>query len=61
MTMEDLEERLRLIFEARRDKTLFVSGAATLRYGDIMEVIDAAKGAGVQRVGIITEAMRQGS
>jgi biopolymer transport protein ExbD len=61
VTMEDLEERLRLIFEARRDKTLFVSGAATLRYGDIMEVIDAAKGAGVQRVGIITEAMRQGS
>ena len=30
-----------------------------LRYGDIVEVIDAAKGAGVEKVGIITEGMRR--
>jgi biopolymer transport protein TolR len=53
-----LENRLREIFADRRDKTLFVMGAATLRYGDIVEVIDAAKGAGVTRVGIVTEKMR---
>jgi biopolymer transport protein TolR len=57
----DLEPRLREIFESRRDKTLFVIGAATLRYGDIVGVIDAAKGAGVERVGIITAAMRRGA
>ena len=29
------------------------------RYGEIIEVIDAAKGAGVTKVGIVTEAMRR--
>jgi biopolymer transport protein ExbD len=33
-------------------------GAGSLHYGDIVEVIDAAKGAGVTRVGIVTERMR---
>jgi biopolymer transport protein ExbD len=30
-----------------------------LRYGDIVAVIDAAKGAGVEKVGIVTEGMRK--
>ena len=34
-------------------------GAPNLRYGDIIEVIDAAKGAGVEKVGIVTEGMRR--
>jgi len=55
----DLERRLKEIFDGRRDKTLYVSGAGTLRYGDIVMVIDAAKGAGVTRVGVITEGMRR--
>jgi biopolymer transport protein ExbD len=54
-----LEDRLRGIYAARNDKTMFIAGAATLRYGDIVRVIDAAKGAGVQRVGIVTDAMRR--
>ena len=59
VTVMDLEERLRTIFEQRKDKTMFINGAATLRYGDIIEVIDAAKGAGVEKVGIVTEGMRR--
>ena len=55
----DLEDRLRKIYEERKDKTLFIAGDGTLRYGDIVEVIDAAKGAGVEKVGIITEGMRR--
>jgi biopolymer transport protein ExbD len=54
-----LEERLAEIFRERRDKTMFIIGAGTLRYGEIVNVIDAAKGAGVQRVGIVTEKMRR--
>ena len=54
-----LEEFLRTTFEQRKDKTMFINGAATLRYGDIIEVIDAAKGAGVEKVGIVTEGMRR--
>jgi biopolymer transport protein ExbD len=59
VSVPELEERLRTIYEERKDKTLFIAGAGTLRYGDIVEVIDAAKGAGVEKVGIITEGMRR--
>ena len=54
----ELGERLRTLFESRADKTLFVMADGSLRYGDIVGVIDAAKGAGVTRVGIVTESMR---
>lgn len=59
VTIQELESRLRSIFETRKDKTMFIAGAGALRYGDIVEVIDAAKGAGVEKVGIVTEAMRR--
>lgn len=58
VVLADLETMLRGVYESRADKTLFLSADGSLRYGDIVEVIDAAKGAGVVRVGIITEAMR---
>jgi biopolymer transport protein ExbD len=58
VTVAELEERLRTIFEQRKDKTMFIAGAPNLRYGNIIEVIDAAKGAGVEKVGIVTEGMR---
>ncbi len=54
-----LEDRLRELFEDRREKTMFIMGAGTLRYGEIISVIDAAKGAGVEKVGIVTEGMRR--
>ena len=58
VTVADLETRLRNIFEQRKEKTMFIVAAGTLRYGDIIEVIDAAKGAGVEKVGIVTDGMR---
>ena len=58
-TMVDLEKKLRDIFDQRKDKTMFIMGAGTLRYKDIVDVIDAAKGAGVEKVGIVTEGMRK--
>jgi biopolymer transport protein ExbD len=59
VALAQLEERLRTIFEERKDKTMFIAGAGNLRYGDIIAVIDAAKGAGVEKVGIVTEGMRR--
>jgi biopolymer transport protein ExbD len=59
LTLEALEPHLREIFSDRRDKTLYVMGDGRLRYGDIVSVIDAAKGAGVQKVGIVTASMRR--
>ena len=59
--LPELEEKLRTIFEDRKDKTMFIDGDGTLRYGDIINVIDAAKGAGVEKVGIVTEGMKKGA
>jgi biopolymer transport protein ExbD len=59
VTIQQLEERLRNIFDQRKDKTMFIMGAGTLRYKDIIDVIDAARGAGVEKVGIVTEGMRR--
>ena len=57
--LTELETPLRNIFEQRKDKTMFIIAAGTLRYRDIVNVIDAAKGAGVEKVGIVTEGMRK--
>ena len=59
VTLAQLEDRLRNIFEQRKDKTMFLAGSGSLRYRDIVDVIDAAKGAGVDKVGIVTEGMKK--
>jgi biopolymer transport protein TolR len=53
-----LQQMLRTLFETRREKTMFIVGAPSVRYGEIVAVIDAAKGAGLEKVGIVTEGMR---
>ena len=58
--VNELESKLRDIFETRKDKTMFIAGDGGLRYGEIIRVIDAARGAGVDKVGIVTEEMRRG-
>ena len=58
--IDGLQEFLRTTFESRKEKTIFLIGDGTLRYGDIITVIDAAKGAGVEKVGIVTDGMRKG-
>jgi biopolymer transport protein TolR len=56
----NLQDFLRTTFESRKEKTMFIIGDPTLRYAEIIAVIDAAKGAGVDKVGIVTEGMRKG-
>jgi biopolymer transport protein ExbD len=60
VTIRELEGKLRDIFETRKDKTMFIAGDGSLRYGEIIAVIDAAKGAGIEKVGIVTDEMRRG-
>jgi biopolymer transport protein ExbD len=55
----ELPSRLQEIFRSRRDKTLFIEADPSLRYRRVVDVIDAAKGAGVRRVGVVTEKMRR--
>ena len=60
IALATLQDFLRTTFETRKEKTLFLIGDGTLRYADIIAVIDAAKGAGVDKVGIVTDGMRTG-
>jgi len=53
VTRDELPLRIRDIFETRSDKTLFLRAAPTLSYGEVVDVLDVAKGNGVDRVGII--------
>ncbi|MBM3770979.1 MAG: biopolymer transporter ExbD [Acidimicrobiia bacterium] len=59
VTVAEVPGKLREIYEVRKDKTIFVAGADSLRYREIMYIIDAARGAGVEKVGIVTTGMRR--
>ena len=56
---DDLPNRLQEIFATRNEKTLFIVGDGLLPYSEIVYVIDSAKSVGVEKVGIVTEAMRK--
>ena len=53
VTWDELPLRIRDIFETRADKTIFLRAAPTLAYGEVMAVLDVARGNGVERVGIV--------
>jgi biopolymer transport protein TolR len=53
----DLESRLKDIFSARSDKTVFVRASGKVPYGKVVQAMDIARGAGVERIGIISEKM----
>ena len=59
VTLDQLEPFLRTVYRTRTDKTLYVRGDGSLPYGSIVDVMDAARGAGVERMGVITEGMRR--
>jgi biopolymer transport protein ExbD len=59
VTSEQLPSFLRAVYKQRSDKTIYVAAAGTLPYSAIIDVMDAAKGAGVDRVGVITDGMRR--
>jgi len=50
-----LQDRLRAIYSARQDKTIFIRADAKLPFVRVMELIDIAKGAGVETLGLIPE------
>jgi biopolymer transport protein TolR len=51
----NLEARLQSLFAGRPDGVLFVDAATELDFADIAGVIDTARGAGVVRIGLLTE------
>ena len=52
---ENLQPRLHDIFKQRANKVAFVKGDDDLDYEYVAQVIDLARGAGVDRVGLMTQ------
>ncbi len=55
-----IEPKLAEIFATRQEKVMFVKGDPDLYYGNIAEVIDYGKQAGVDNIGIITPKVEAG-
>jgi biopolymer transport protein TolR len=53
VSADNLEVRIRGIFQDRTRKVLFVKGAESLTYGDVIEAVDAARGGGIEVVGLV--------
>ena len=55
-----LGDRLQDVFKTRNDRTAFVQGDPDLLFNDVAQVIDIAKGAGVDKIGLMTEQITAG-
>ncbi len=54
-SLDTLEDNLRDIFKTRAERVMFVRGAPALDYQDVAKIIDIGKGAGVDKIGLLTE------
>jgi biopolymer transport protein TolR len=55
VTMETLQNALEEAFLTAADKRLYLKADQELEYGNIVDLIDIIRGAGIEMVGIITE------
>jgi biopolymer transport protein ExbD len=55
MAVADLAERLKTAFRLSPDQVVFVQGDKQLEFERVAEVIDLAKGAGLNRVALMTQ------
>ena len=53
--LRGLLEELRRLYSTRQDKTVFIRAMAKLPFAKVMEVIDIARGAGVETIALIPE------
>jgi len=55
-----LGSRLEDIFKTRNNRVMFVKGDPTLPFSEVANIIDIAKGAGIDKIGLITKALEEG-
>ena len=53
--LEALGSQLHDRFAVLPDRTVFVKAAGTIPYGRVVDVIDVVRGAGAERIGIVTD------
>ena len=58
--MDALGPRLEDIFKTRADKVVFVKGDPDLDYQTVAKAIDVAKGAGLDKIGLMTPKVEAG-
>ncbi len=58
--LAQLGQRLEDIFKTRNDRVMFVKGDPALPFSEVATVIDIAKGAGIDKIGLITKALEEG-
>jgi biopolymer transport protein TolR len=59
--MNLLENSLRDLYQTRTDKTIFIRADEGLYYKDVLRIIDIAKGAGIEVLGVIPERYKSGN
>ena len=59
--IQDLGVRLEEIFKTRSERVMFVKGDPALEFGVVANVIDIAKGAGIDKIGLITKELEAGN
>jgi biopolymer transport protein TolR len=55
ITLPELGTKLQAILKLRPDRQVFLRADQNVKYGDVMRVVAAVKGAGVERLGMVTE------
>jgi biopolymer transport protein ExbD/biopolymer transport protein TolR len=57
ISIDELGVRVADLVSTRLDRTVFVKSDFRARYGDVVLVVDNIRGAGVDRVGLLTERL----
>jgi biopolymer transport protein TolR len=55
VTAEFLREKLSAILKGRKDRTVYLKADKDVSYGTVVEVMSEIKGAGVEKLGMVTE------
>jgi biopolymer transport protein ExbD len=53
-----LGPRLEDIFKTRNERVMFVKGDPSLPFAEVAQIIDIAKGAGIDKIGLITQELQ---
>ena len=59
ISLATLDTQLRDAFKGRTDRTLYLKADAALAYGAVVETMDRVRRAGIERLGMVTEPIRE--
>ncbi len=59
VTLDFLQEKLMAIFEGRTDREVYLRADKRIPYGTVVRVMSEIKGAGVEKLGMVTEPVKR--